>query len=131
DPRRFLPWPEQGLEVRRLLALVEFLGIAPRGEHLEFPVHDDDRSLLRALIRPEELEPGGYACVHPGASVPERRWPPERFAAVADQLADRGLRVVLTGTAEEAGLTRAVAARVRSPALDLAGRTDLGTAGAL
>jgi ADP-heptose:LPS heptosyltransferase len=131
DPRRFLPWPGHGLEVRRLLALVEFLGITPQGEHLEFTVHQDDRSRRRALPGAERLERGGYVCVHPGASVPERRWPPEHFAAVADRLTDRGLAVVLTGTAEEAGLTQAVAARMRAPALDYAGRTDLGTAGAL
>src|SRR5947209_9725461 len=39
DPELFLPWPDGGLEVRRLLALTEFLGLPARGEHLEFPLH--------------------------------------------------------------------------------------------
>lgn len=138
DRARFLPWPERGLEVRRLLALVEFLGLPLRGEHLEFPVWEDDRRRLRDLVAmsgvasaPRELRSGAYACLHPGASVPERRWPPERFAAVAQWLAGRGLTVVLTGTAEEATLTRAVAVGLRAPVVDLAGRTDLGTLGAI
>jgi ADP-heptose:LPS heptosyltransferase len=50
---------------------------------------------------------------------------------VADALAGRGLRVVLTGSAGEASLTSAVATAMRAPALDLAGRTELGTLGAL
>jgi ADP-heptose:LPS heptosyltransferase len=124
DPDLFLPWPDRGLELRRLLALTTFLGFPPRGEHLEFPLRAADFAAAG-------LEPGGYVCVHPGASVPERRWPADRFAAVADALAARGLRVVLTGTAGERGLTAAVAAATAAPALDLAGRTDLGSTAAL
>ncbi len=40
-------------------------------------------------------------------------------------------RIVLTGSAAEAELTRAVAAAMRHPALDLAGRTELGPLAAL
>jgi ADP-heptose:LPS heptosyltransferase len=119
EPGRYIPWSEQGREIRRLLALVESLGVAPRGEHLEFPIREADR------------RSGSYACVHPGASVPERRWPADHFAAVADALAGRGLRVVLTGSEAEADLTGSVARSMKTPALDLAGRTDLGAAGAL
>ena len=131
DPDRFLPWPDRGLELRRLLALMEFLGAPARGEHLEFPIRAADRRALAAIPEARDLRPGTYACVHPGASVPERRWPAARFAAAADALAARGLRVVLTGTAAEAPLTNAVAAAARTPCLDLAGRTDLGSLAAL
>jgi ADP-heptose:LPS heptosyltransferase len=117
--------------VRRLLRLVEFLGIPGRGEHLDFPLREEDRRALGSLDGASDLRPGTYACVHPGASVADRRWPAERFAAVAGALADRGLRVVLTGTAEEAGLTRAVSGALRAPHVDLAGRTDLGALAAL
>lgn len=131
DPELFCPWPEHGLEVRRLLSLVEYLGLPARGEHLEFPVRAADRRALASLDVAGGLAPGGYACVHPGASVATRRWPPDRFAAAADALATRGLRVVLTGTAVEADLCRDVARAMRHPAIDLAGRTDLGTLAAL
>src|SRR5205085_5895564 len=118
-------------EVRRLLKLVEFLGLPVRGEDLDFPLREEDVRELHAIKGAAELRPGAYVCVHPGASVPQRRWQPERFAAVADALDRRGLRVVLTGTAPEAGLTAAVARFVRVPCLDLAGRTTLGSAAAL
>ncbi len=131
DPEWFLPWPETGLEVRRLLRLVEFLGLPVPGEDLEFPLSAADEEALRAIPGTDELRPGEYVCVHPGASVPERRWPPERFAAVADELAGHGYQVVLTGTAGETGLTQAVASTMRRPALDFAGRTSLGALGAL
>lgn len=52
----------------------------------------------------------------------------DRFAVVARLLAERGLRVALTGTAPEAGL----AARASGvDCLNFAGRTDLGTLAAL
>lgn len=126
DPDRFLPWPEQGLEIHRLLQLMEFLGAPSRGDALEFPIKPADVQELAAIDQARDLVPGGYACIHPGASVPPRRWPPGRFAAVGQALADRGLRIVLTGTAAEAGLTRAVAAELACPCVDLAGRTSLG-----
>ena len=69
--------------------------------------------------------------MHPGAQLPSRRWYPERFAVVADELAARGLRVVLTGTADEAALVHAVRGRMREQAVDLAGQTTLGALTAL
>jgi ADP-heptose:LPS heptosyltransferase len=131
DPERFTPYPDDRHEVRRHLRLAEFLGAPARGEAIDFPVNEADRAALQTAARGEALRPGSYVCVHPGARMPSRRWPPERFAAVADTLAGRGLRVVLTGTKEELPLTRAVAGAMRAPALDLAGRTDLGAAAAL
>lgn len=131
DPLRFMPWPDRGLEIRRLLALMEFLGVPPRGEHQEFPVHAEDHRALHALEAVHPLRPGLYACIHPGASVAERRWAPERFARVAEALVARGLRVVLTGTAAESELTRAVTRASEVPLLDLAGRTGLGALAAL
>ncbi len=124
----FIPWPERGLEVRRLLTLTDHLGFPAASEHLEFPQNEADLAAARALLDPDA---GAYACIHPGASAAERRWPVERFAAVAQALAARGLRIVLTGTAEEQPLTRSVAAALGAPAIDLAGKTDLGTTAAV
>jgi ADP-heptose:LPS heptosyltransferase len=131
DSGRFLPYSGRGTEVERLLDLIRFLGCPSRGIELEFPVWDRDRRRLQEIDEVRELRPGEYACVHPGASVPERRWPTERFAASADALAATGLSIVLTGTAREADLTRAVGRKMRAPSVDLAGRTELGTAAAL
>jgi len=131
DPRFFLPYPNRGLELRRLLSLMEHLGFASRGEALEFPLRDEDRRAALGILAARGLERTAFACVHGGASVPERRWPVERFAAAADALADRGLAVVLTGSDGEADLTAAIRRTMRNPAVDLAGETPLGTLGAL
>jgi ADP-heptose:LPS heptosyltransferase len=110
---------------------MEFLGIPSQGENLEFPLDHTDWQDLSTLEEVRRLRPGEYICVHPGASVPERCWPPERFAAVADTLAAGGLQVVLTGTVRETVLTRTVAQAMKQRPIDLAGRTSLGALGAL
>ncbi|MFG1872960.1 glycosyltransferase family 9 protein [Micromonospora arborensis] len=76
--------------------------------------------------------PTGATVLHPGSKIPAKRWPAERFAALARALTDRGHRVLLTGSADE----RALAARVADAAglasdSVLAGRTDLGALAAL
>jgi ADP-heptose:LPS heptosyltransferase len=124
DPERFLPWPDALPEIERYLALMEHLGVPLVGTHLEFPLLPEDYAALPAIAR--SLRRGEYACVHPGARLESRRWGVESFACVSDALASLGLRVVLTGSAEEVGLTRAVAQAMHSPSLDLAGRTSLG-----
>lgn len=126
----FIAWPEQGHEIDRLLTLVDHLKVPRCGTALEFPVTDSDRIELASLW-PGAYGAQPYVCVHAGAQLPSRRWPPERFAQVADALAERGCTVVLTGTAGEAVLIDAVQRAMSHPAVDLSGKTDLWTLGAL
>lgn len=66
----------------------------------------------------------GAVVVHPGAALPSRRWPPERWATVARALADAGGHVVLTGSPAEAALAADVARQAELPPdRVLAGRT--------
>jgi ADP-heptose:LPS heptosyltransferase len=130
DPERFIPYPDHLPEVGRHLTLLERLGVEPRGRHKDLPIHEGDRHALAEIV-PYLAPAGAYVVVHPGASVPERRWPPERFATVADALARTGLVVVLTGSDSEADVTATVRRAMRAPALDLTGQTALGTLAAL
>lgn len=101
------------------------------GDHLEFPLFNEDFDALQSLSQRRQLRLGEYVCLHPGASVSERRWSSEWFAAIGGALARHGLQLVLTGTAGEAELTSAVARATGVPVLDLAGQTPLGTLAAL
>lgn len=131
DPQRFLAYPEDQPEVRRHLALMEFLGAPACGDHLEFPLRETDRDELASLPEASLLRPGGYVCLHPGARYPSRRWGVEKFAAVGDALARRGLDIVITGSAAEADLVNEVVQAMRTPAIALAGSTTLGALAAL
>jgi ADP-heptose:LPS heptosyltransferase len=126
DPDLYLPLPSDEPEARRFVLLMAHLGIPAQGEHLEFPLTAEDHAAFEAIPETRGLAAGEYAVVHPGAFEERRRWAPEKFARVADKLSRRGLQVVLTGTDAERAAAETVAQRMRTPALNLAGRTSLG-----
>jgi ADP-heptose:LPS heptosyltransferase len=83
-----------------------------------------DPDALDLAAPPEPPVVTGAAVVHPGAAFPGRRWPPDRFAAVARHLAAAGYDVVLTGGPAERDLALGVAEAAGLPEdAVLAGRT--------
>lgn len=71
--------------------------------------------------------------VSPSSSHALRNWRPERYAAVIDHAAARGLRVLLSGgpSANERRMADAILAATRSAPLDLTGKDTLKQAMAL
>ena len=117
-----VPWAEHGTEIERCLALSDALGAPRDGMDIDLPLLAADREGI-ARLRAAHGVPQRYAIVHPGSQLPSRRWAPERFAAVADALAEAGLTVLLTGSVSETPLTGAVHALCRRRVIDLAGHT--------
>jgi len=68
----------------------------------------------------------GATIIHPGAAAPSRRWPVDRWSAVARHERNRGHRIVITGAASERALALDLAAAADVPSSDvLAGRTSV------
>jgi len=123
-PRRLIAFGEDGVrwcasehEVARWCRLLEESGIPADPDALGLPAPS-----VAAPVAP------GSTVIHPGAASPARRWPPERWAAVARAELATGRRVVITGSAAERDLATAIA-RDAGDAGDavtvLAGETDL------
>ncbi|HEU4709759.1 MAG TPA: glycosyltransferase family 9 protein [Methylophilaceae bacterium] len=128
----YFPYPASGPESTRLLNLVTQLGATATGIHLEFPLKQADWDELRESGLATGLTPGEYICLHPGARLRDKCWPPQAFAQVADRLATEfGVTVVLTGSAKERDLTEAVAAHMQTPAVNAAGPISIGAMAAL
>jgi ADP-heptose:LPS heptosyltransferase/uncharacterized protein YjbJ (UPF0337 family) len=109
-PWRGPPWREHEHEVRRWCRLLVQSGIAADPSRLDLPPPDIPSPAPGATV------------IHPGAASPARRWPAERWAAVARAERDAGRRVVVTGSDAERPLAEAVAdAGIEV----LAGRTSL------
>ncbi|HEX9967408.1 MAG TPA: glycosyltransferase family 9 protein [Solirubrobacterales bacterium] len=111
-------WDPDEHETRRWCRLLDRFGIGTDATELE-------------IERPGPELPEwahGATLIHPGASSASRRWPPERWAAVARHERDQGREVLVTGSLEERGLARWIAAEAGlDPRREIAGRTDLGT----
>ena len=61
---------------------------------------------------PDETGAGeAFALLNPGGNNPAKRWPADRYAALARHLTDRGLRVLINGSPDEAELCRDIAER--------------------
>ena len=109
----------------------------PPGQPTEYHAAPDALAVARALVaargwRPPlwVLHPGGG--VNPGGTFTPKRWPPERFAALADSLLrDRGGTVLLFGNDSDAEATAAVRAAMHGPATDLVGQLDFAQSLAL
>lgn len=110
--------PDEIHEVDRALSLAEAAG------H-RLPPGDDGRLRVRLEAPPPPgLPDEPFVVLHPGAAASARAWEPERWAELAELLAGRGRRLVVTGSAAECSLTRRVAAAAPG-AVDLGGRCDL------
>lgn len=113
-------WRADLHEVDRWCRLLEYHGIPA------------DRTALRLPPPPVPAPVRDAIVVHPGAAAPARRWPAERFARVARELAADGRPVVITGSRAELPLANSVAAQAGlAPSAVYAGRTDLAGLAAL
>ena len=130
-PGCFIDWPDTLPEAERYNLLMDAMGVDVPSAALSFPLTEEDLDGYAALAARHGLDPSRLVLVHPGAQLPSRRWPPERFAAVADELAADGWQIAVTGTASEIELTAQVVGAMARPAQHLAGETSLGALAAL
>lgn len=118
-------------EIPRYLEVVSLVGADPVRLAPQFSVTDvDQRNATWALVHAGVDPDHGIAVLHPGASDPRRRWPPQRFAEVGVDLVRAGAQVVVVGTADEQDLVDQVVARCPS-ATSLAGRLGIGSLAAV
>lgn len=127
--RRFLlhervaPYRENGeitplYMAREYLDLVVPLGCVDDDQGLSLPVSTNARAAVRAMAPFNEGKP--VVALAPGAAFgPSKRWPPERFATVVEQLhaqTDANF-VVIAGPGEE-GVRQAIIEAARAPVYD-------------
>ena len=127
---RSVPPPRRVHQVEYYRHLVSALGFANGPAEPRLVVAPDVRVAADALLRNAGWNgTTPLAAIAPGAAYGSaKRWPPESFAALADELTGDGIRVVIVGSAAD----RPVAAEVlragkRAGVLDLTGATDLAS----
>jgi len=99
------------------------LGVPPFKPHWDIPVPAADRAWVTAQLAGSSP----YVVIAPSASNPERNWLADRYAALAEHAAAKGLQVVLTGSpaAREIEFSAAIARASRARVIDLTGESSL------
>ena len=120
-------------EVRRQLDLLAHVGVEATDDHLSLHVPDVASRSMRARVARlgiDRRDP--WIVVHPGATAPARRYPPERFAEVLRRLHVRtGWRIVLTGSRHERRLVDDIRSAADGLGTSLAGQLTTAEMAAL
>jgi len=123
-------------ETELYLDTVRAVGIEVNEPRLEFYPTDEDRRRVAEILRavPQAplvvIHPAGGS--NPGMSLSAKRWPPQRFAALADRLIEeRGAQVCLVGGPDDGPIAATIKEGMRQEPRDLTGRLTFGQLGAL
>lgn len=127
---RSVPYRALHHEVLRALEVVGLVGAVPTMLEPSIAVTDEDGAAAVTALGPHGHP---LLTVHPGATDPRRRWPPERFSVVAARAVRWGFDVAVVGSSGEGALVAEVARETRallptsdrSAVLELAGSLDI------
>jgi ADP-heptose:LPS heptosyltransferase len=120
---RTVPYTGHQHEIHRFLEVVGLVGAVPVTLEPRLPVTAADRAQAAAVLAGDDRP---LVVLHPGANDPRRCWPVERLAVVASELARKGARLAVVGTAAEQPLVNRLLAGLDGDAADLTGRLGLG-----
>lgn len=116
-------------EVEYYLCLLDGLGVPrPVPASLKLTVTEGEKEAMATRLALLGIERGApIVAINPGATYGSaKRWYPDRFAAVADALsAEWGAGVVVLGSTAEAPLAGEIVTAMRTPSIDLAGKTTV------
>ncbi|HKY33646.1 MAG TPA: glycosyltransferase family 9 protein [Candidatus Polarisedimenticolia bacterium] len=127
------PGPSVRHETRRQLDLASWAAAPPADEAIALRIPPRAHAAAAAALAPAGGADRPLVALHPGASAPSRRYPPERFARMAKLLVrELGCRVVFTGSRAERPLVEGIRRAMGAPSSSAAGRlTVAGTAALL
>src|SRR5262249_57844115 len=92
----------------------------PQGMRLELATTEAERAAAAALFQAARVQSGApLAMLNPGGNNAAKRWPEDRFAAVARRLRELGLTVLVNGSPAEAELVARIAQAAGVPCVQL------------
>lgn len=126
-----VPYPGLCHKVEYHLHLAQYLGCPVEGAEAELFLTANEEQEVDTILRDQGIT-GPFLAVHPGSRLILKRWFPNRFAQVCENLFQRyALPVVLVGATQEAPLTEGIQKMLRCPAISLAGKLNIRQLAAL
>jgi heptosyltransferase-2 len=114
-------------ELEYNLDLLKYLGIEPQDKSLFMPIKPESEKWVHQLLEQENIkESDKLLAIHPGASCPSKVWPNERFAQVADRLAEKyRFKVIIVSGSKDVTLAQNLADKMQQTAINLGGKTSV------
>ncbi|MES2983637.1 MAG: glycosyltransferase family 9 protein [Pseudomonadota bacterium] len=125
DPARHTKHALENLKIQLGIAGIHQIGLPDVSwMHGDISAAEALIGTVRSIPQGAKLSP--CALLVPGAAAhrPEKRWPAEQYASLAQELVGKAIRPVLIGTDAEAEALAAIAARVPG-AINLCGKTTI------
>ena len=108
--------------------VLKLLGLEVFDKRLELWTEKEEEERVKSFLESQWVSPSQVLVgINPGSSLrwPTKQWPVENFAKLCDELARRNIRVVLTGSAEDASLAERLIALTRNKPINAVGRTSI------
>ncbi|MDU9049042.1 MAG: glycosyltransferase family 9 protein [Candidatus Electrothrix sp. Rat3] len=129
-----VPYPGLCHKVDYHLHLARYLGCPTEGGEAELFLTAEEEQDIVSILQAQGIT-GPFIAVHPGSRLILKRWFPERFAQVCENLFQQyNLPVVLVGGADESILTKDIQATLQEQqcqAVSLAGKLNIRQLAAL
>lgn len=109
------------------------IDISEKALRFHYPIMDTSRAWIKGYLIEWGIEAHtNIIAIHPGAGTWVKQWDAEKWASVADHLADQfDAQIVFTGGDHETILAQNIAAHMEHQPCFTAGDTDIGTLAAL
>jgi len=113
--------------VDRYRRVAKGLGCDVEGVHFNIPSSAETATNIRRLLQEGGLSGSApFALIHPTARWESKKWEPTRFAELADWMArEKKLPIVFVGTKSEKEEVGRIVAKMKQPAINVAGKTSL------
>jgi heptosyltransferase-2 len=114
-------------EVEYNFDLLKYIGVEAHNTDLFMPVNDDSDIAVEKIFASSGIKKTDkLLAIHPCASCPSKIWPAERFARVADILAQKhGFKIVVVAGPKDIARTQDVIKNMRCAVIDLAGKVSV------
>ncbi|BBB91596.1 MAG TPA: glycosyltransferase family 9 protein [Methylomusa anaerophila] len=124
--RRIVGEFSRGHVVDRYLDVVRALGCQAENPVFQIVITEDEAKRARAVMEHAGLKPHiPYIVLAIGANWPNKIWPAERFALLADRIYDAGMVPVIAGGPGDNYLVERLLPAARIPPVNLVGKTTL------
>ncbi|MBI2095482.1 MAG: lipopolysaccharide heptosyltransferase II [Candidatus Omnitrophica bacterium] len=114
--------------VEHQFQVLRLIGADPLDKRLELWTEKEEDEKIAGLLESHWVSPSQTLVgINPSSSLrwPTKQWPLENFARLADELARHNVRVVVTGSAEDAAYTQPLFGMTRNKPINAVGKTSI------